>query len=285
MPRTRNTDPHKPVHGREFVQGLERGFAVIKTFSGKSPDLTIAEVADRAGLTRAVARRYLLTLTELGYVTHLGAKFSLTPRILELGFTYLSTMNVASVAEPSMEKVVELLHESCSMSVLDGFDIVYIARVPAKRIMSINLVTGSRLRAHATSMGKVLLAALSPKELDSYLAAAPLEQFTPKTLHDPATLRKALAEIRRNGWAGADEESELGVRTVAAPIVDRSGNVLAAINVSGHAARVSMKELRRTYLPVLLEAARTISLAMGASSFRVKAWGGPIDVRPVVNGQ
>jgi IclR family pca regulon transcriptional regulator len=256
------TPPRRP--SREFVKGLQRGFSVIKAFSADSHALTIAEVAARTKLTRAVARRYLLTLEELGCVVQNGSHFKLTPRLLDLGFTYLSTLDVANFAHPFMEKVVEKLHESCSVSVLDGGDCVYVARVPAKRIMSINLVVGSRLPAHATSMGKVLLASLSPSELDLYFGHVTLHRLTKRTICDETTLRRVLKAVRERGWAEADQESEDGVRTVAGPILDRERHVTAAINVSGHAARVSMKELRRHYLPVVLDAARQISRALGA---------------------
>jgi IclR family pca regulon transcriptional regulator len=249
---------------REFVQGVERGFAVIKAFSGHHPALTITDVAERTALPRAVARRYLLTLEALGCVVRNGSAFQLTPRVLDLGFTYLASIDVPNVAQPIMEKVVEKLHESCSVSVLDGHECVYVARVAAKRIMSINLVVGSRLPAHATSMGKVLLAHLSPQELDAYFYTATLQRLTKRTICDETTLRRVLKDVRERGWAFADQESEDGVRTVAAPLYDRWGKLRAAINVSGHAARVSMKELRRAYLPVLLDAATQISRGLGA---------------------
>lgn len=268
--RTRGRAASSGRPGREFVQGLERGFAVIKAFSADTHALTITQVAARTGLTRAVARRYLLTLDELGCVVQDGSHFKLTPRVLDLGFTYLSTLDVANFAQPFMERLVEKLHESCSVSVLDGHDCVYVARVPAKRIMSINLVVGSRLPAHATSMGKVLLAALSPDALDRYFATATLSRLTKRTICNETTLRRVLKDVRDRGWAFADQESEDGVRTVAAPIVDRSGEIVAAINVSGHAARVSMNELRRHYLPLVIDASRQISRALG----------GPIEAGP-----
>jgi IclR family pca regulon transcriptional regulator len=249
---------------REFVQGLERGLAVIRSFSAEAPNLTIAQVAERTDLTRAVARRYLMTLEALGYVLQDGDRFSLTPRLLDLGFTYLSTLDVTSVVQPFMEHVTDALHESCSVSVLDDHDIVYIARRAAKRIMSINLAIGSRLPAHATSMGKVLLAYLPPDELQRYLASVEREALTANTIVAEQALRKDLGEVRENGWAVADEESELGVRSAAAPLFDRDGEVHAAINVSAHAARVSLEQLQTDYLPVLLEAARGISKALGA---------------------
>lgn len=249
---------------REFVQGLERGLAVIRAFSRREPSLSIAMVAGRTGLTRAAARRYLMTLAALGYVVESGGRFSLTPRVLDLGFTYLSTLDVTAVAPPFMERVASTLHESCSVSVLDGREIVYVARRAADRIMSINLAVGSRLPAHATSMGKVLLAHLPAAELERYLAEERRERLTEHTLVEEDALRAALAEVRAQGWAVADEESELGVRSLAAPIVDRSGEVHAAINVAAHASRVSLAQLKRDSLPVLLEAARGISRALGA---------------------
>jgi IclR family transcriptional regulator, pca regulon regulatory protein len=250
---------------REFVQGLQRGFAVVKAFSADGGRrLTVADVAGRTGLTRAVARRYLLTLQELGYVVHDGSHFTLTPRILDLGFTYLATVDVANIAQPFMERIVHTLRESCSIAVLDGHDAVYVARVAAKRIMSINLVVGSRLPAHATSMGKVLLANLSDADLDEYFRTAPLQRLTSRTIGDEPTLRAALRQVRERGWAFADQESEDGVRTVAVPLFDRNMRVQAAMNVSGHASRVPMKELRSRYLPVLMETANEISRALGA---------------------
>lgn len=249
---------------REFVQGLERGLAVIRSFSAQTPSLTIALVAERTGLTRATARRYLRTLAALGYVVQEGDRFSLTPRLLDLGFTYLSTLDVTSVVHPFMDTVTNTLHESCSVSVLDNHDIVYIARRAANRIMSINLAVGSRLPAHATSMGKVLLAYLSTDALERYFETVVREPLTAHTIVDEKALRAALELALEDGWAIADQESELGVRSVAAPLVGRNGEVEAAINVSAHATRVSLEQLHQDYLPVLLEAARGISKALGA---------------------
>ena len=255
----------EPSPSREFVQGLERGFAVVHAFGADARELSITDVAQRTGLSRAVARRYLLTLQELGYVVQNGADFSLTPRILDLGFTYLSTIDVANIAQPVMEEITNTLHESCSAAVLDGTEVVYVARVQAKRIMSINLVVGSRLPAHATSMGKVLLAHLPPQNLEAYLANAPFEALTKRTITNATDLRRHLALVRQRGWAFADQESEVGIRTVAVPLFNHGNKVDAALNVSGHAARVSMEELRRRYLPVVLDGARRISRALGAT--------------------
>lgn len=244
---------------REFVQALERGFAVIKAFSGASPSLSMAEVAERSGLARAVARRYLLTLRELQCVQEHEGRFRLTPRVLDLGFAYLSTASVATLAQQTMEAVRDQLGESCSLSVLDGREIVYIGRAPAKRIMSINLGIGSRLPAHATSMGKVLLAYLPAPELDAFFAGHVLEAHTKRTIVREPVLRAELVRVKEQGWAQADGEIEIGLRSLAAPIWDHNGRVCAAINISAHASRVQNAEFLRHHLPVLLDAARNVS--------------------------
>jgi IclR family pca regulon transcriptional regulator len=262
--------PSASTTDRHFVQGVQRAFAVLKTFSDEMPQQTIAAVAARTGLARAVARRYLLTLTELEYIAQEGPYFSLTPRVLELGFAYLSTMSVATIGRPHMEKVASTLRESCSMSVLDGRDIVYIARVAAKRLISSTLAVGSRLPAHCTSMGKILLAAMTADELDAFFAAGPLRRMTERTICTESRLRDAIHEVRARGWALNDGESEEGIRSVSAPIIDRSGHVRAAINVAGLASRVSMKDLRGKHLPELLRAADDISKALGADARRLQ---------------
>jgi IclR family pca regulon transcriptional regulator len=201
---------------QEFVQSIARGFSVIKAFASGPEGLTIAEVARRTQLSRAVSRRFLLTLQQLGYVTGDAGLFRLTPRVLGLGHAFLSAIRLPDLAEPVMEEVVSTLHESCSVSVLDGADIVYVARVPSKRIMSVNLAIGSRLPAFATSMGRVLLSELPQALLDEYLGSAKLEPLTEKTVTDPVELRHILAVVRERGWAQVDQEVELGVRSVAA---------------------------------------------------------------------
>lgn len=250
---------------REYVQGFERGVTVIKAFNAQAPLLTITQVSERTGLTRAVARRYLLTLEKLGYVTPTGPYYSLAPRVLEIGFAYMSTITVAEVARPFMTRVVETLQESCSVGVLDGHDVFYVARVNAQRLMTTNIVVGSRLPAHATAMGHVLLAYLPPATLDAYFATAPMPALTDRTITNKDKLRDELKNVRRQGWAENDEESEKGVRTVAVPIFNHLGEVVAAINLAGHASRVTMRELRREHLPVLQQAAHDISRAIGAN--------------------
>ena len=250
---------------RESVQGLKRGFAVVRAFSADARELTITDVAARTGLPRAVARRYLLTLEELGCVSHAGSAFTLTPRLLDLGVTYLSTLPVTRVAQPFMERIIDTLHDSTSIGVLDRHDCVCVARLTAKRNMTFDVAVGSRLPAHATSMGKVLLAHLPPAALDAYFAGGPLERLTKRTICDEARLRRTLDEVCTRGWALADQESEDGVRVVAAPVFDRANEVHSALAVGSHAARVPLSVLKRDYLPVVIDAARQISRALGAS--------------------
>ncbi|MEU5931508.1 IclR family transcriptional regulator [Micromonospora sp. H61] len=242
----------------EFVQSLERGLAVIRAFDGEHPQLTLSEVARRTGLTRAAARRFLLTLVELGYVHTDGRLFSLRARILELGYAYLSSLSLPEVAQRHMEALVARVHESCSVSVLDGDEVVYVARVPTKRIMTVGISVGTRFPAYATSMGRVLLAAQPVDWLDDYLATAQLRPLTRRTVTDPAKLRTVLTKIATQGYAIVDQELEEGLRSVAAPIHGENGSVIAAVNVSAHATRGSFEMIRRELLPPLLAAAKRI---------------------------
>lgn len=250
----------KSVRGSDFVQSLERGLAVILCFGPDRPELTLAEVAKNTGLTRAAARRFLLTLVELGYVRNEGRFFSLRPRVLELGYAYLSGLSLAEVAQPQVEDFVASIHESSSISVLDGDDIVYVVRVPTKRIMTISISVGTRFPAYCTSMGRVLLANLPDGEIDRYLARAHFEPRTQRTVFHPKELRTILSRVRDSGYALIDQEMEDGLRSVAVPIRDTSGHVIAAMNVSVNSHRVSVRELREELLPQLREAANQIQL-------------------------
>jgi IclR family pca regulon transcriptional regulator len=247
---------------QEFVQSLARGLSVIKAFGKETPSMTLSEVARRAGITRATARRILWTLHRLGYVRTDGRNFTLAVRTLDLGYAYLSSMNLWEAAQPYMEEVVEHVHESCSASVLDDTDIVYVARVPTHRIMTVTLGIGSRLPAYATSMGRVLLSGLSPEELDGYFRRAVIERLTERTVVDPKRLRQILEDVRRRGWAMVDQELEQGVRSIAVPIRDGSGAIAAAMNVSGHASRVSNARLVQKFRPQLQRAAERVEAAM-----------------------
>ncbi len=242
----------------DFVQSLDRGLAVIRAFGPERERLSLSEVARATGLTRAAARRFLLTLVKLGYVRSDGREFSLRPRVLELGYAYLSGLALPEVAMPHLEELSARLHESSSVSVLDGHHIVYIARVPTKRIMTVAISVGTRFPAYATSMGRVLLAAMSDADLERYLAEATFEPFTAQTVTDPDRLREIVREVARQGYAIVDQELEEGLRALAAPIRDSSGTVTAAINVSAHASRLSPDAMRAQLLPALLETARQI---------------------------
>ncbi len=252
---TRNTD---------FVQSLDRGLAVIRAFGPERERLSLSEVAQATGLTRAAARRFLLTLVKLGYVRSDGRKFSLRPRVLELGYAYLSGLALPEVAAPHVEELVARLHESSSISVLDGDHIVYVVRVPTKRIMTVAISVGTRFPAYATSMGRVLLAAASEEELDRYLSEVTFEPLTRRTVTDPARLRVILGDVARQGYAIVDQELEEGLRAVAAPIRGAADVGTAAINVSAHASRVSMAVLRAEILPALLQTARQIETDLQA---------------------
>jgi len=246
----------------EFVRALARGLSVIECFDAEHARLTLSDVARRTDMNRATARRLLYTLQELGYVATDGKLFSLRPKVLSLGFAYLSSLNLGQIAQPFMEKLVEEVQESCSVSVLDGPDVVYVARVPTKRIMSIGINIGTRLPATTTSMGRVLLANLDPAEREAFFAKTPIKGYTAKSITDRTALEDELGRIRVRGWALVDEELEEGLRSVAAPIRDRSGRVIAAINLSGHASRVSSERLVDDFIPPLLRTATSISDAL-----------------------
>jgi IclR family pca regulon transcriptional regulator len=254
--------------GPDFVQSLERGLAVIRAFDAAHPELTLSEVAAATGVTRAATRRFLLTLAELGYVRNDGRFFSLTARVLELGYAYLSSLSLTDVAEPHLEALVAEVNESSSVSVLDGQDVVYVSRVPTSRIMTVAINVGTRFPAYVTSMGRVLLAGLPEEELDAYLAAVRLDSLTTRTVASVAALRGELARVRAQGWALVNQELEEGLRSVAAPIRDRSGAVVAAVNVSVHASRTSLEAMRRDLLPPLLATAAKIETDLPAASRR-----------------
>jgi IclR family pca regulon transcriptional regulator len=248
-----------PAHrGAHHVQSLERGLAVIKAFHADAAELTLSDVARATGLTRAAARRFLLTLTDLGYVRTDGKYFSLTARVLELGYAYLSSMTLPEVAQPHLERLSSEVRESSSVSVLEGTDIVYVARVAVSRIMTVSINVGTRFPAYATSMGHVLLAGLSPAELDAYFLVASLDRLTDRTMTSADRLRAELGKVGGQGWAMVDQELEEGLRSVAAPIHDRHGVVVAAVNLSTHASRTTAESVRTGLVPPLLTAARAI---------------------------
>lgn len=241
----------------EFVQSLARGLAVIRAFDAENPALTLSDVARRTGLTRAAARRFLHTLESLGYVRADGRAFALTPRVLELGFSYLSALSLPAIVQPHLERLSREVDESVSSAVLDGADIVYIARVPTRRIMSVGITIGTRFPAYATSMGRVLLAALPPQDARAVIEASHPEALTPRTRTDLDALAAELDAVRAQGWALVDGELEQGLRSLAAPLHGRDGSVVAALNVSA-SARGDAAAWRDACLPALREAAAAI---------------------------
>ncbi|MGW0802542.1 IclR family transcriptional regulator domain-containing protein [Nonomuraea sp. NPDC002799] len=261
MARTDADQSEQAQRGQErppyFVQSLERGLAVIRAFDHTRPHLTSTEVAKITGLDRAAARRFLLTLVDLGYVMTDGRLYSLRPRVLELGFAYLSSLSLPEVALPHMERLVGEIHETCSLGVLDGKEVVFVARVPVKRLMTIPIMVGSRFPAYPTSMGRVLLAGVSDQALDDYLGSVRLEQIAEHTVTDPAELRSIVQEVRKRGWAIVDQEIDDGSRSIAVPVRDSSGRVMAALNVSMLSGRGSA-EAMSDFLPAMRRAADQI---------------------------
>jgi IclR family pca regulon transcriptional regulator len=249
--------------GDAYVQSFARGLEVIRSFSASAPRQTLSEVAQRTGLTRAGARRILLTLQTLGYVESDGKLFALTPRILDLGFAYLSSMPIWNVAEPVMEDLVEQVKESCSAGVLEGTDIVYVLRVSTRKIMRNSLGVGSRLPAYCTSLGRMLLAGLPDDEVLALLRASPLEARTRHTITEADALLAKVQQARRQGWCLVNQELEEGLVSMAAPIVDRTGATIAALNISGQANRTPPRQMQETMLPALREAAREVSRRLG----------------------
>ncbi len=251
-------------HGRQFVQSLERGLVVIRALSMPGPGRTLSDVARDTGLTRASARRFLLTLEELGYVRSDDRRFVLMPRVLELGYAFLSSLTLPQIAQPHLRELVEQVHESSSVSVLDGADIVYVAREPTQRIMTVAISVGTRFPAHATSMGRVLLAGLDQAALDAFLETAELGALTAATVTDPERLRREVARVRKQGWALVDQELEDGLRSVAVPIHNQSGEVVAAMNLSTHASRRTAEAIRQELLPPLRHAAQLVERDLAA---------------------
>ncbi|MEA5455950.1 IclR family transcriptional regulator C-terminal domain-containing protein [Sinomonas sp. JGH33] len=257
-----------PAAGDQFVQSLARGLAVIRAFDADHQEMTLSEVAARTELTRATARRFLHTLVELGYMRTDGRLFALTPLVLQLGYAYLSGQQLPELAQPFLEDLSHREGESTSMAILDGTDIVYLARIHTRRIISVGISPGTRFPAHATSMGRVLLAALQPAELDAYFATARLEQLTPRTLTSREAIEAELARVRTQGYAVVDQELEVGLRSVAVPVLGADGRTVAAINLA-LSARLDGDEDRNAevarLVPELRKAAADIADAARAA--------------------
>jgi len=243
----------------DMLGGLAKGLRVIEAFDEAHPRLSITDVALLTGLERATARRCLLTLVELGYAAHDGKYFALTPRILRLGHSYLSATPLPRVVQPFLERLSEETGESASASVLEETDIVYIARAAQKRVMSINLLPGTRLPAYCASMGRVLLAARPSAEAEAILQRSPRIRHTARTLVEIPALLAELARVRAQGYALIDEELELGLRSIAVPLVNGRGITVAALNIGAQASRIGVKEMKERYLPLLRRLAADIA--------------------------
>jgi IclR family pca regulon transcriptional regulator len=252
-------DPADPPSASgSFVQSLQRGLDVLAAFGVDAPQMTIADAARRTGLTRAAARRSLRTLADLGYLTHQQGQFAMTPKVLDLAAAFLNSTSLERVARPHIERLVQTTHESSSLGVLDFPDVVYVVHVPAYRIESFVPVVGSRMPAYVNSMGRVLLAQIPPESRTEMLAKIQLRPYTPKAITDPTALEDALSVVRSQGWAIVDQEFSEGVRSIAAPVSDRNGKVIGAVNVTASAARTSASQLIDEYLPVLLDTTAAI---------------------------
>jgi IclR family transcriptional regulator, pca regulon regulatory protein len=247
---------------KEFMATLAKGLAVLGAFDRQRPVMTLSQAAQATGLSRATARRILRTLTGLGYVAQSGREFSLSSGILKLGFAYLATQTWIEQAVPLMRQLSEQFHESCSAAILEGSEIVYVARIPASRIMSVALAVGTRLPAFHTALGRVQLGFLDDAELWRRLRALRIEAYTPSTITDVQALFDRVREDHAQGFSIVDEELERGLRAIAVPVVDRAGQAIAALNLSTHSTRTTRNEMRDRFLPQLRAAAERISVSV-----------------------
>ena len=244
-----------------FMTSLARGLIVIQAFTQQSPQMTISQLSIKTGLSRAAVRRCLYTLTKLGFAgAEDGSRYSLRPRMLTLSHTYTTSNTLSSAAQPILERMSAALGESFSVATLDGEDIVYIARTQVNRVMAVDLHIGSRLPAYCTSMGRILLAYLPAEQLEQYLAKVNLIPHTTRTITSVEKLRLALRNIRRNGYAICDQEYEVGLRSIAVPVYSSSGRVVATLNLSGNAPRLSVLEMQNRFLTPLRNAANELSV-------------------------
>ena len=255
---TRETAGTESVPPPEHVQSLERGLAVISAFSRERPELTLSDIARAIGVSRSTARRSLLTLQYLGYVAQVDGRFHLLPRVLDLGYAYLSSFGLPEIAQPHLEALTADLHEASSVAVLEGSDIVYVNRVSTDRIMRITIRVGTRFPAYATSMGRVMLAARSDAWIGEFLDRTPLEPFNANTITDRGEFMTVLADVRAVGYSLVDQELERGLRSIAVPIRYRHGDVIAAANVSLYVISGSPQEIKRRVLTRLRRAADAI---------------------------
>jgi IclR family transcriptional regulator, pca regulon regulatory protein len=265
MTQAATPDKGEPGHRRgepddkEFMTTLAKGLAVLGAFGRQRQSMTLSEAAQVADLSRATARRVLRTLVQLGYVEQDGRAFSLAPQILDLGFAYLSTQSWIDRATPLMRELSERLGESCSAAILQGNDIVYVARMPARRIMSAALSVGSRLPALHTALGRIMFGYLDEAEIWRRLKSQRIEAYTPQTITDLQALFDRIRTDRAQRFSIVDEELERGLRALAVPVLDRSGQAVGAINLSTHSTRTTRNEMREHFLPELNRIAEQVS--------------------------
>jgi len=246
-----------------FMTSLARGLAVIRAFSRQREKMSIAQVSHQTGIPRAAVRRCLHTLARLGYVSVNERDFALSPKILTLGHAYLSSTPLSASAQPLLDRITATVHESCSMAILEDDEILYVARSAATiRIMSVDLSIGSRLPAYCTSMGRVLLASLAPRELAAYFERVKPVAHTQYTLTSREKLGKALDLVREQGYSVVDQELEIGLRSIAVAVIDSQGSAVAAINIGAQASRASGRRMQQEFLPPLKAAARELSLLL-----------------------
>ena len=253
--------------GRDYIQSAERCLSVIMAFTNGNPRMSFAELAAATGLSKPAVRRVLLTLQHLGYAQSWGTRFGLTPKVLGLGYAYLSSLNLTDVAQPLMEALTDQLRESTALVTLDGTDVVYVSRVHRHRISSITLVVGTRLPAYATASGHVLLADLKADVLEEYFSRADLRPLTARTLTSRTALKKRLSLVRSRGWDAVNQELETGRRSAAAPIRDAGGSVVAALSFSCGTSERSFEQMIEELVPALLETAAKLSTALGADGY------------------
>ncbi len=245
-----------------YVQSLARGLSVLRAFDRENPDPSLTQVAERTGLSRAVARRLLLTLQHLGYVGSRGRSFFLTPRVLELGYSYITSLDLTELAQQSMEQLAQRIDESCSMAVLDGEDIVYVLRVPVRRVMRVALGVGARLPAFAASMGRVILADMDEARLDAWLEQQSFRAYTPNTVRDAGALKNELQCVREQGYALVTGELDPGLCSIAVPIHAGNGRVIAALNVGMPFSEGAPRRAVEDILPALRETQGVIEQAI-----------------------
>jgi IclR family pca regulon transcriptional regulator len=239
----------------DFMTSLGRGLAVLSVFAQHSREVTMSQISLETGIPRAAVRRVLYTLGKLGYVGEHGRGYMLLPRVLGLGGAYVASASMAVAAQPVLDALRDAVHESCSLGVLDGDELLYVARAETVRIMSIGLRSGSRLPAYCTSMGRVLLASLPEDTLEGYLERNPLRPRTERTVTQLDDLVELLAKVRRDGYSLTDQELEIGLRSIAVPVRNRAGEVVASVNIGTQAGRISLQTMQTQLLPALRDAA------------------------------